>query len=187
MGTLRSPSFSRLARGRALLLLSFVAGGQADQSGDRGNKEKALAAEQLVANRRLTATSVASFNELETALETVVAGGDALIDVSVGTVTFTSVVPVANGTTIEIKSTVAAELSGGSTIQLLLVNGDLTLRALSLAGGAASTNACDEPYTDCAGGAIYVSATGSLKLVECVVENNVARVRAGCVRGALLQ
>ena len=34
----------------------------------------------------------------------------------------------------------------------------------------------------CGGGAIYVTTTGSIKLIDCVVENNVAYVRAPCAR-----
>lgn len=198
MGKLSPPSRSSLRgarRRQALLLLCFFAGGGAESITALAVEKKrrapgatrrafslgqtgAVGAMRTLATRRLTAMSVTTFSELETA----VGDGDALIDVAVGTMTFSTRIVVAGGNAVEITSAVAAELNGGSAVRLFRVNGDLTLRALSLTYGAVSTSSCDDPYAGCGGGAVYVGSTGSLTLMNCVVENNVAYVRMRRVR-----
>ena len=129
-----------------------------------------------------TWTGVTSFSELRAA----VLDGDQLIDVATTGIMFSSMMSVANGDTIEVSSTLSAVLDGGNATRLFRVNGDLTLRELTLAHGARSMSNCEDPYTVCGGGSVYVSATGSLALVGCTVRNNEAYVRSGvCARSII--
>ena len=87
-------------------------------------------------------------------LAAAVGNGVTRVDVAVDTVTFANVAQVANGDSVEITtSATSATLDGGGAVRLFRVNGELTLRALRLAYGAASTSECDVPYAACGGGA----------------------------------
>ena len=118
---------------------------------------------------------VVSFTELVAA----VASGDPLVNIGATSITFDDPVQVSNGATVEIAGAASAvALDGGNAVRLFRVNGDLTLRALSLVNGAVSTSSCSGAMLACVGGAIYVGATGSLVLDDCVVEHNKAYVRS---------
>ena len=52
--------------------------------------------------------------------------------------------------------------------------GTLTLRELVVTGGRADLDDCDEPYSTCAGGAIWVDSTGEVYVSDCVFRNNTA-------------
>jgi hypothetical protein len=177
MGTHFSPSRGSLRKLQALFLFAcLLVGGVEPITNDTINSGAARVVRTRV-NRRLTATSVTTFTELEAA----VGNGEALVDVAVGAMNFSTQIIIASGNTVEVYSAVSMPMSmstvlnGGSAVRFFYVNGgDLTLRALSLAYGATPTDECDSPFTSCGGGAIYVSATGSLVLINCIVEDNVA-------------
>ena len=119
--------------------------------------------------------AVTTFFELSTA---VAAGGDHDIDVAASPISFVSTLTVASGAAVAIASAVSATLHGGGAVRLFWVDGALTLRSLRLVYGAVSTSDCGPPYTDCGGGGILVSSTGSLVLNDCIMRHNEAFVRA---------
>ena len=131
----------------------------------------------------VTDTSVSTFDELDAA----VAAGVGNVDIVTDVMNFSEQIVVPNGQVLSIATSLSSMpvLRGGSSTRFFNVGGDLRLDGLVLRGGAvadwnddaASCNA-DVEFIGCGGGAIYVASNGVLTVMNCVMRNNVAYVRA---------
>ena len=127
-----------------------------------------------------SSTLVTTFGQLAEELRTAKAN---LCIVSNTTVTFASSLAVAPEDNYSISgANLDSTLSGGRTTQLFIVFGTLELTGLAIQDGLQTNGlqVCASPFTDCAGGAIYVGSSGRLSLMSCTVQHNTAS-RGGAI------
>ena len=111
--------------------------------------------------------NVATFDELSSATAS---NGCANITVVADVVVFSSPITIPTATDFEVASTIPTVLSGGDLTHMFSIYGDLTLRSFILTNGS-SVASCGENYFNCAGGALYIGATGSLVLIDSIVKD----------------